>query len=122
MNPFKDPSKAPFKEPSLSDDDVFFAERFSTKSASLPISEFRIVVVKVELRIGLAVAEVLQGFVSQTRRVCINGCVKLCLPLGIKIAQQPYIVWYLGPKALIYGWLSKLWPFWVPNIVRHPFF
>ena len=62
MNPFKDPSKAPFKEPSLSDDDVFFAERFSTKSASLPISEFRIVVVKVELRIGLAVK--LVGFVS----------------------------------------------------------
>ena len=24
------------------------------------------------------------------------------LPLGIKIAQKPYIVWSLGPKALIY--------------------
>ena len=23
-------------------------------------------------------------------------------PLGIKIAQTPYIVWSLGPKALIY--------------------
>ena len=24
------------------------------------------------------------------------------LTLGIKIAQKPYIVWSLGPKALIY--------------------
>ena len=28
------------------------------------------------------------------------------LTLGIKIAQKPYIVWSLGPKALIYESLN----------------
>ena len=28
-------------------------------------------------------------------------------PLGIKIAQKPYIVWSLGPKALIYESLDS---------------
>ena len=29
------------------------------------------------------------------------------LPLGIKTAQKPYIVWSLGPKALIYESLDS---------------
>ena len=27
---------------------------------------------------------------------------RILITLGIKIAQKPYIVWSLGPKALIY--------------------
>ena len=28
------------------------------------------------------------------------------LTLGLKLAQKPYIVWPLGPKALDYGFLE----------------
>ena len=36
--------------------------------------------------------------------ICIN---KLAIALGINIAQKPYIVWSLGPTALIYESLDS---------------
>ena len=35
-------------------------------------------------------------------RIGFGGCIILYLSLGIKIAQKPYIVWSLGPKASIH--------------------
>ena len=46
--------------------------------------------------------ELFKGTRRQAGEVRDHSSVTIALPIGIKIAQTPYVVWSLAPKSLIY--------------------